>query len=79
MLVQSAVDLGHNLGLSVVAEGVEDARTQVVLAELGCDLAQGYYVQRPVEAADLEPWLRAHAIATLGAAAPEKVSSQISI
>ena len=61
VLVQSAVDLGHNLGLHVVAEGVEDASTQVALAAMGCDLVQGYHVRRPVEAAELAVWLSTHA------------------
>jgi diguanylate cyclase (GGDEF)-like protein len=60
VLVQSAVDLGHNLGLHVVAEGVEDAATQSALAAMGCDLMQGYHIRRPVSPADLEPWLAAH-------------------
>jgi len=59
VLVRSAVDLGHNLGLSVVAEGVEDAPTLDVLRELGCDVAQGYYIARPMPARDLETWLSA--------------------
>ena len=41
VLVRSAVDLGHNLGLHVVAEGVEDAQTLDALAAMGCDLVQG--------------------------------------
>jgi diguanylate cyclase (GGDEF)-like protein len=76
VLVQSAVDLGHNLGLSVVAEGVEDGGTEVVLAGLGCDLAQGFHVRRPAEAADLEPWLRAHATAKVGVAERKETSGQ---
>ncbi|GLY02867.1 bifunctional diguanylate cyclase/phosphodiesterase [Actinoplanes sp. NBRC 101535] len=52
-LVASAVDLAHNLGLAVVAEGVEDPATAAALAELGCDTAQGYHFARPVPAADL--------------------------
>ncbi len=47
MIVHSVIELGHNLGLSIVAEGVEDARTLAKLAEYGCDLAQGYYLCRP--------------------------------
>jgi diguanylate cyclase (GGDEF)-like protein len=61
VLVQSAVDLGHNLGLHVVAEGVEDARTQDALTSMGCDLLQGYHISRPVPAAELDAWLEAHA------------------
>ncbi|AEV84817.1 Signaling protein ykoW [Actinoplanes sp. SE50] len=50
VLVRSAIDLGHNLGLSVVAEGVEDLETLAVLREMGCDLAQGFALSRPVPA-----------------------------
>jgi diguanylate cyclase len=57
VLVQSAVDLGHNLGLHVVAEGVEDAATQAALTAMGCDLMQGYHISRPVPAAALDQWL----------------------
>ena len=53
-IVRSTVDLAHNLGLRVVAEGVESRETWTRLAELGCDFAQGFYVSRPVPAADLE-------------------------
>jgi diguanylate cyclase (GGDEF)-like protein len=49
-IVRSTTDLGHNLGLRVVAEGVEDERTARRLAEIGCDLAQGYGIGRPVAA-----------------------------
>ncbi|BCJ46033.1 hypothetical protein GCM10010168_49810 [Actinoplanes ianthinogenes] len=50
VLVRSAIDLGHNLGLSVVAEGVEDLEALAVLREMGCDLAQGFALSRPVPA-----------------------------
>jgi diguanylate cyclase (GGDEF)-like protein len=53
VIVRSTIDLAHNLGLRVVAEGVEDYETWVQLAELGCDMAQGYYVSRPVPAGQL--------------------------
>ena len=56
-IVRSTVDLGHNLGLSVVAEGVEDEATQRALAELGCDAAQGYYLSRPLPAPAFITWL----------------------
>jgi EAL domain-containing protein (putative c-di-GMP-specific phosphodiesterase class I) len=52
-LVASTVELGHNLGLSVVAEGVEDEATVAALGELGCDVAQGYFFSRPVPADEL--------------------------
>ena len=57
VIVRSTIELAHNLGLQVVAEGVEDAATWDELARLGCDLAQGYYLSRPVPPADLNAWL----------------------
>jgi diguanylate cyclase len=57
MLVQSAIDLGHNLGLSVVAEGVEDQQTLITLQDLGADIIQGYYLGRPMDAAALSQWV----------------------
>ena len=56
LIVRSTIDLGHNLGLRVVAEGVEDDRTWQTLAELGCDVVQGYRLSRPLSAADLLAW-----------------------
>ncbi|HWE40340.1 MAG TPA: EAL domain-containing protein [Isosphaeraceae bacterium] len=56
-IVRTIIDLGHNLGLRVVAEGVEDAATADVLESLGCDSAQGYHFARPLAAADLAAWL----------------------
>jgi diguanylate cyclase (GGDEF)-like protein len=52
-IVRSTIDLAHNLGLRVVAEGVESHQAWQHLAELGCDLAQGYYLSRPVPAESL--------------------------
>ncbi len=57
VLVRSAVDLGHNLGLSVVAEGVENAVTLQALEDLGCDMAQGFYVARPMPATEFAEWV----------------------
>jgi diguanylate cyclase (GGDEF)-like protein len=59
ILVRSAIDLGHNLGLTVVAEGVETAEHVAALRLLGCDIAQGYHFARPMPAADVVAWLRA--------------------
>jgi EAL domain-containing protein (putative c-di-GMP-specific phosphodiesterase class I) len=56
-IVRSTVDLGHNLGLAVVAEGVEDQQTCHGLAALGCDMARGYFVGRPLPADALKQWL----------------------
>jgi diguanylate cyclase len=57
VIVRSTVDLGRNLGLRVVAEGVEDQGTLKELDALGCDAIQGYYVSRPVPADELISWL----------------------
>ncbi len=56
-IVRSTIQLGHNLGLHVVAEGVEDCDTLRDLGTLGCDTVQGYLIQRPVAAEDLTRWL----------------------
>jgi EAL domain-containing protein (putative c-di-GMP-specific phosphodiesterase class I) len=58
IIVRSVVDLGHNLGLQTVAEGVEDAETWDQLAQLGCDDAQGYFLARPMPPAELIGWLQ---------------------
>jgi diguanylate cyclase (GGDEF)-like protein len=57
VLVQSAIDLGHNLGLSVVAEGVEDDTTLSALKIAGADIVQGFYLGRPMTQDLLELWL----------------------
>jgi diguanylate cyclase (GGDEF)-like protein len=59
-IVRSVVDLGHNLGLQVVAEGVETQPTVALLTATGCDVAQGYLLARPMPADDLAPWLADH-------------------
>ena len=56
-IVQAVVHLGHDLGILVVAEGVEDEETLERIAELGCDQAQGHHLGRPMPAADLLAWL----------------------
>ncbi len=56
-IVRASVELGHSLRLESVAEGVEDARTWDMLSALGCDLAQGYFISRPMVADQVLPWL----------------------
>ncbi|SNR45781.1 putative bifunctional diguanylate cyclase/phosphodiesterase [Blastococcus mobilis] len=58
-IVQSTVALAHALGLSVVAEGVETLATSTTLARLGCDVAQGYAIARPMPVDDFLRWLAA--------------------
>jgi len=56
-IVRAAVDLGHSLRLEAVAEGIEDSQTWDLLGALGCDLGQGFYVSRPMSAADADRWM----------------------
>jgi diguanylate cyclase (GGDEF)-like protein/PAS domain S-box-containing protein len=56
-IVRSTADLAHNLGLNVVAEGVENQWTLDLLASFGCDQAQGYHIARPMPAAAFQKWL----------------------
>ena len=56
-IVRSTIELAHNLGLSVVAEGVETGKAWKLLAELGCDEGQGYFIGRPVPAQQFMDWL----------------------
>jgi diguanylate cyclase (GGDEF)-like protein/PAS domain S-box-containing protein len=56
-IVRTVIDLAHNLGKQVCAEGVEDEATWTRLCDMGCDLAQGYWIARPMPAAELKQWL----------------------
>jgi diguanylate cyclase (GGDEF)-like protein len=60
-IVRSTIDLGHSLGLTVVAEGVEDEPTAALLREYGCDFLQGFHFSRPAAPGPLGPWLRSRA------------------
>jgi EAL domain-containing protein (putative c-di-GMP-specific phosphodiesterase class I) len=55
-IVNATIQLGHSLGLRVTAEGVEDRESFEVLGELGCDLAQGYYIARPMAPGEIDGW-----------------------
>jgi len=56
LIVHSVVDLGHNLGLTIVAEGVETAQVLTALAGFGCDVAQGYHLARPMPIDAFDTW-----------------------
>jgi diguanylate cyclase len=56
-IVRSTIDLGHNMGLRVVAEGIESEAVWRLLMLMGCDQGQGYFMSRPIPAADLEGWV----------------------
>jgi EAL domain-containing protein (putative c-di-GMP-specific phosphodiesterase class I) len=75
VIVRTAIELGHNLGMSVVAEGVE---TSDVLAEVvasGCSLAQGYYFARPLPPLELTAWVDARFPGSLAAVDANQVRS----
>ena len=57
-IVRTTIELGHGLGLEVVAEGIEDKETFNWLKELGCDIGQGYFISRPVDADNLVSWVK---------------------
>jgi diguanylate cyclase len=57
-IVRSTIELAHNLGLKVVAEGIETPEAWTMLLRLGCDVAQGYLISRPMPAAAVDEWLR---------------------
>ena len=57
VIVRSTIDLAHNLGMSVIAEGVEDAAALDMLIACGCDGAQGYFFTEPCPADELTAWL----------------------
>ena len=56
-VVRAAIDMGHGLGLKVVAEGIESEQAAIRLRNLGCDIAQGYHYAKPMPLADFEVWL----------------------
>ena len=66
-IVRSVVDLGLNLGLAVVAEGVENERIWRILRQMGCTQIQGYYLTRPIPAADFPAWLAEYRRTRVGA------------
>lgn len=57
IIVKATVDLAHNLGLKVTAEGIETAEAMEMLRKIGCDVGQGYLFSRPIPVGDLEKWL----------------------
>ncbi len=58
VIVRSTIDMAHNMGLKVVAEGVEDEATYQLLTRLHCDLVQGFHISHPLSAAELMKWMQ---------------------
>lgn len=57
IIVSSTIELAHNMGLQVVAEGIENLATLELLQEMGCDFGQGYYMAKPMSISDFHNWL----------------------
>ncbi len=57
VIVRATIDMAHDLGLEVTAEGIEDEATWNALVEMACDRAQGYYMGKPMPADELERWM----------------------
>ncbi|MGH8258954.1 MAG: putative bifunctional diguanylate cyclase/phosphodiesterase, partial [Steroidobacteraceae bacterium] len=80
-IVRSTIELGHSLGLKVVAEGVEDSEGFALLRELGCDSAQGYFMSPPLPADAFRHWVEGsvatgHVRASTRAAGPRLEAAQ---
>lgn len=69
ILVRSTIALAHDLGFKVVAEGVEDAEVLAVLSSYGCDVAQGWYIGRPMPIDELNTLMRAPSVVPIALAA----------
>jgi len=76
-VVRAIVDLGHSLSLTVVAEGVEEDAVRDQLAEMGCDIAQGYLFSRPLGERRFEAWLRARTVRMPGVQNQETVPTLV--
>jgi predicted signal transduction protein with EAL and GGDEF domain len=75
VIVRSTIDLARNLGLAVVAEGVESAELMGELAALSCDIAQGFHISCPLPADALAAWLQAESVSLRGPARNPSASS----
>jgi len=60
-VIRGMIELAHSVQLTVITEGVEDARTWDWLADANCDAIQGFQLSRPMPVDDLPEWLAAHA------------------
>ena len=73
VIVRSTIELGHNMGLVVIAEGVETLESWHILKRLGCDMGQGYFMSPPLPAAEFREWLRRSTWGEAGTAVPHAI------
>lgn len=57
VIANSIIDLGHNLGLKVIAEGIEDVRAWDMMRDKGCDFAQGFFMGHPMPSSEIDAWI----------------------
>ena len=76
-IVRALLDLGRGFHLQVVAEGIEDLDTWTTLDSLGCDVIQGFYLGKPMPAAEFAPWLARHRTATGARSTPETAALRL--
>ena len=74
-IVRSTIELGHNLGLKVVAEGIEREEEMQMLNDFGCDEAQGYLISKALTASDMEAWISSKRKLSSDFCAPPKLKS----
>ena len=60
IIVHSTIELAHNLGMLVIAEGIENKDTLIKLRELGCDYAQGYFIAKPMPCLEIKEWMASY-------------------
>jgi len=77
IIVRSSIAMAHSLGLSVVAEGAEDAATCAILADANCDMIQGHYLGRPQNSALVQEWLLGNGALEFGPLEPEAKVAEI--
>jgi EAL domain-containing protein (putative c-di-GMP-specific phosphodiesterase class I) len=75
VIVRSTVELGHNMALKVVAEGVETEEAYAILKRFGCDMAQGYFISRPMPSSQLLAWMKESSWGLARCAATDAVAS----
>ena len=75
VIVRSTIDLAHNLGLKVVAEGIECVQHARILKSLDCDVGQGYWISRPLSAEDFDAWLEGAGSKPLSLVSPQLPTS----
>lgn len=78
-IVRSVVELAHALGMRVVAEGVDSAENLAVVKDLGCEIAQGFYIARPMRPDMVSDWINSHTAATVAMQARTRAAAPVGV